>query len=86
MWYLIVEEEFERFLTAVENNEISKRMRFCDCYDFEDEFSHNDIRKAMRLFYDKAKKYIEKAGRGLRVEFGVECVFVEQNRQASPLP
>lgn len=78
MWQIIVEEEYERFLEAVENCEINTRMRFCDCGDFEDEFSHNEIHEAARSFFDKASNHISESRIAYRARYGVDCVFVEK--------
>ena len=76
MWE-IAEEEYERFLNAIAVDDINPRMRFCDCDDFEDEYSHNEIRDSWPHFLAAAQDYINSNSLKYELRYGADCLFVE---------
>ena len=78
MLHIIADVEYERFLEAIETDDINPRKRFCDYGDFEDEYSHNEIRSASAGFLSEVGKYIDNTGIPYRARYGVDCVFVEK--------
>lgn len=76
--YGIVEEEMERVIEQIDSNQMGVRERFCDYWDFEDEYSHNEIDEAQRLFLDRVNNYFCEHKLPYKARYGVDNIFVEQ--------
>lgn len=62
----IIEYEMEKLKEMVGNNKLlqNKCNNFIADYDYEDEFSHNDIRKMQKDFVEQAKEYLKDKCKG----------------------
>lgn len=58
MEHILLAEAFEEFLQDLATNQI-ETTEYLDTWDYEDEYSHNDIERARDLFIKKANDYFQ---------------------------
>ena len=68
-------EAFEDLKDDIENNDFAET-KYLDTWDFEDEYSHNDIDEAQDKFIEKVREYLHENYPGKYVVAGSWCVFV----------
>ena len=81
---LEIEEEFEKFLEDIKNNGFIFGA-YMDETGYEDEYSHNEIDKAMGALQEKIREYLHKNRPGEFVVSSSWCVHVmtpERARQS----
>ena len=81
----IVEYEYEQFLNDMSDGSMTFG-RYIDEYDYEDEYSHNNIEEAQGLFIEKVKNYLHNNHPNKYVVSSDWCVFImtpERARQSN---
>lgn len=74
----IIDDEIEKLKEMVENNKLSndKCNNFISDYDWEDEFSHNDIGEMQEEFMKQAKEYLIEICKGRYIIYCDWCVHI----------
>lgn len=74
----IIEDEMERLREMVENKKLlnNKANNFLRDYDWEDDFSHNDIWKMQEEFIIQAKKYLKKECKNKYIIYCDWCIHI----------
>lgn len=77
MYSHIVNKEMDR-LKKVKNNKLysDKSNNFLINYEWEEEYSHNEIRKMQREFMERAKEYLSKECPGQYIVYCDWCVHI----------
>lgn len=81
----IVEYEYEQFLNDMSDCSMTFK-RYINEFNYEDEYSHNDIEKAQGLFIEKVKNYLHNNYPNKYIVSSGWCVFVmtpERARQSN---
>lgn len=73
MDYILAMEEFERMKEDIHNKNFSY---YVDTWDFEDEYSHNDIETARKIFIRTANTYFETNNIDCEAKAGCERVYI----------
>lgn len=74
----IVEDTIEELKEMIENDKmlLDKCNNFISDYEWEDEFSHNDIGEMQEEFIKQAKEYLIKACKGQYIIYCDWCVHI----------
>lgn len=74
----MIDEILEEFKQRVDNNQLfkNKANNFIEDYEFEDDYSHNEIEKLQKEFIKEAKEYLIKNNKGEYIIYRDWCVHV----------
>ena len=77
---VITYDELERLKEEIENGSLLDKEKYCEYWDFEDEYSHNEIDEAVGEFLVLANDYFKKNNLNYKASYNCESVLVKKVR------